>query len=267
MSSFFVVSFTTSPTRIHKCKPMIDSILSQKQKPDLFLLQIPKVFERTKETYILPDFLLNQTDVEIMYTDIDYGPGTKLIPTVHYLQKKGFPLQTRIVYCDDDIQYPSTMLQELKGTNPNIIWASSVFDFKKQWTQYKLASVMTHTQKGHVCEGFGGVCVSLGMFSDDFEPYIKSCLQETILRTSDDVLFSNYFAKKQIPICLYSTFLYNKLSLRVLSYGNEKDALHLGADHTIDYNGKRYTESLRLLETLGIYYFSISRKSGLSMFF
>ena len=25
----FVVSFTTSPTRIHKCQPMLDSILNQ----------------------------------------------------------------------------------------------------------------------------------------------------------------------------------------------------------------------------------------------
>ena len=40
----FVVSFTTSPERISKIKPMVDSILTQTKSPDLFLLNIPEVF-------------------------------------------------------------------------------------------------------------------------------------------------------------------------------------------------------------------------------
>ena len=98
MSSFFVVTFTTSPKRIHKCKPMIDSILLQ--KPDLFLLQIPFIFSRTNETYTIPDFC---KDIKIITSDRDYGPGTKLIPTIKYLKENGYPPETRIVYCDDDI--------------------------------------------------------------------------------------------------------------------------------------------------------------------
>ena len=49
----FVVSFTTSPERISKIKPMIDSILKQSMAPDLFLLNIPEVFPRTNKKYIL----------------------------------------------------------------------------------------------------------------------------------------------------------------------------------------------------------------------
>ena len=40
----FVVSFTTSPSRINKIKPMLDSIITQSKRPDLFLLNIPKGF-------------------------------------------------------------------------------------------------------------------------------------------------------------------------------------------------------------------------------
>ena len=58
----YIVSFTTSPTRIHKCRPMLNSILGQTRKPDLILLNIPKVFERTGETYdtTLPEFFSPQ---------------------------------------------------------------------------------------------------------------------------------------------------------------------------------------------------------------
>ena len=34
--TFCVVSFTTSPSRISKIKPMVDSILNQTRKPDSF---------------------------------------------------------------------------------------------------------------------------------------------------------------------------------------------------------------------------------------
>ena len=261
MTSFFVVTFSTSPKRIHKCKPMIDSILLQ--KPDLFLLQIPSVFERTQETYTIPDFC---KDIKILITDRDYGPGTKLIPTIKYLQENKYPPQTRIVYCDDDIFYPPHMLEELRNTNPNMIWTSTGFDFQTKWLgQFKIFISRTHLKRVNVCEGFGGVCVSLGMFGNDFEAYITTCLKENILRTSDDIIFSNYFTKIGIPICIYNTPKYNSYIIRILNYGNENDALHLGADQTIDLNQKRYTESLQILKRLGIYYFS-DRKEMSMMF-
>jgi len=240
---------------------MIDSILLQ--KPDLFLLQIPFIFSRTNETYTIPDFC---KDIKIITTDRDYGPGTKLIPTIKYLKENGYPPETRIVYCDDDIFYPPKMLEELRKTNPNIVWASSGFDFRtKIYGQINLSIIRIHSKKIFVGEGFGGVCVSLGMFGPDFEMYIATCLQENTLRTSDDIIFSNYFAKKNISICLYNTPNYNSFMLRILDYGNEIDALHLGADHTIDLNTKRYTESLKILQRMGIYYFK--DKKEMSMIF
>ena len=251
---FFVVTFTTSPTRIHKCKPMMDSILIQ--KPDLFLLHIPKVFERTKESYVIPDFIQKESKLQILYCDVDYGPGTKLIPTIQYLKENHYPLETRILYCDDDIEYPSTMIATLRETNPNVVWTSTGFFFEKRNIgSVRFVTCRNHQERIHVGEGFGGVCVTLGMFSNDFFPYVNEFMQETLFRTSDDLIFSNYFARWNIPICICNTPSYNHSLLHILNYGNENDALHLGADNTIDTNGNRYRQVLKLLQKQRMYYF------------
>ena len=80
-----VVSFTTSPTRISKTKIMIDSILNQSRKPDFFLLNIPKIFPRTGRSYIIPDFIKNNDNIIINVIDRDYGPATKVIPTILFI--------------------------------------------------------------------------------------------------------------------------------------------------------------------------------------
>ena len=104
-----IISFTTSPTRIHKCKPMLDSLLNQTQRPELILLNIPKSFRRTGETYEIPEFVSD--NVMINVAEQDYGPATKIIPTVKYLKKNGYPEETRILYLDDDILYQDQIIQ------------------------------------------------------------------------------------------------------------------------------------------------------------
>jgi hypothetical protein len=101
----FVVSFTTSPTRIHKCGQMINSILDQSRKPDLFLLNIPEEFARTGEKYDVPRYI--RKSLTVNHIQVDYGPATKIIPTVAYLSHpdradKYDPEDTRIIYLDDD---------------------------------------------------------------------------------------------------------------------------------------------------------------------
>ena len=80
-----VVSFTTSPTRINKCGPMINSILGQSRKADLFLLNIPEEFARTGETYVVPKYIRKSLTVNRIV--VDYGPATKIIPAVLYLRE------------------------------------------------------------------------------------------------------------------------------------------------------------------------------------
>src|SRR5262245_42048718 len=87
-----VVSFTTSPTRLHKCRPVIDSLLNQTRRPDAILLNLPPRFDRTGEEFppdeSLPNWLIDNSLVKIQRCDRDWGPATKILPTVVRLQQQ-----------------------------------------------------------------------------------------------------------------------------------------------------------------------------------
>src|SRR4051794_1700330 len=87
-----VVSFTTSPMRLPKCRPVIDSLLNQTRRPDAILLNLPPRFDRTGEEYppyeLLPNWLIGDSLVKIERCDRDWGPATKILPTVMRLQQQ-----------------------------------------------------------------------------------------------------------------------------------------------------------------------------------
>jgi hypothetical protein len=252
----FIVSFTTSPTRINKCGPMINSILDQTRKPDLFLLNIPEEFARTGETYIVPKYIRKSLTVNRISTD--YGPATKIIPTVAYLSDRDRsdeynPEYTRIIYLDDDIAYPKKMVETYErmiAPNDHNVWTSTGFDF---------VNMDLHGKRGYrdtatIAEGYGSVCVKLNTFGDDFMDYITryTAIDNQICRLSDDVILSNYYHRRNLGIFIMN--LPGFLSIndiwqeqKILDYGNEADALHLGAGGTSDNNVDRYKRVITAL--------------------
>lgn len=256
----YVVSFTTSPTRILKCIPMINSILSQTRKPDAFILNVPEVFQRTGEKYIIPKFISDKLIVNIV--DKDYGPGTKLIPTIKYLkQHKYDPKNTRIIYLDDDISYMPRMIETVENTifdDDDSTWTSTGFDF----VNLELIGQRDHDKIATIAEGYGGVCVKLSIFKDDFFEYIEKYIQYEDCRLSDDMILSNYYHKVGVSIKIinirdkYSIFDMwdNKC---IMEYGKEDDALHNGACGTSVNNVKRYNKVIKQLNANKERYFKI----------
>ena len=254
----FVVSFTTSPTRIGKCGPMIHSILDQTRKPDLFLLNIPEKFARTDETYDVPKYIRKSLTVNKVTTD--YGPATKILPAVVYLQAQANakapvfdPATTRIIYLDDDIAYPLKMIESYEkmiAPGDDNVWTATGFDFVNLDLYGKRANKDTAT----IAEGYGSVCVPLKTFGDDFMEYMTryTAIDNQICRLSDDVILSNYYHKQgvginiiNVPGFLSITDMWSNKN--ILDYGNEDDALHLGASGTSDNNVDRYK---RVITTL-----------------
>jgi hypothetical protein len=254
----FVVSFTTSPTRIGKCGPMIHSILNQTRKPDLFLLNIPAEFARTGETYNVPKYIRKSLTVNRIETD--YGPATKIIPAVTYLKDetnvkahKFDPDTTRIIYLDDDIAYPPKMIdsyEKMIAQGDSNVWTATGFDF----VNLKLNGKRAHRDTATIAEGYGSVCVPLKTFGDDFMEYMTryTASDNQICRLSDDVILSNYYHKQGVGITILN--VPGLLSIHdmwrnqnILDYGNEPDALHLGADGTSDNNVDRYKRVITML--------------------
>lgn len=261
--TFCVVSFTTSPSRISNIKPMVDSILNQTRRPDLFLLNIPKVFPKTGEKYIIPSFL--EGNVTINYIEEDLGPATKIIPTISYLKSNNINLdETRIVYLDDDIRYMPGMIKTFlyySNNENNILCGSTIHcrSLQKNALPNIWYPIRNHLQIAHVAEGYGAVCLSPKIFKNDFWDYfdtIKNNKDKPFYREaffSDDVVLSNYYTKHNYKIITIAVKEFNILYMWnnncILDYGNDEDALHV--NHA---NSRKYPRTLSLFKRLGILY-------------
>ena len=117
-----VVSFTTTPDKIKKLKPMINSVLDQTVKVDQIALVIPYKYEGKK--YDVPQYIKDMAN--IFPSGKDYGKGTKLIPILLREKECGttiIALDDNIVYCQDFIynmieqsnKNPGSVLIDNKG--------------------------------------------------------------------------------------------------------------------------------------------------------
>ena len=255
---------------------MLNSILEQTRKPDLILLNIPRVFERTGETYDIPKFV--EKSVVVNVVDKDYGPGTKLIPTIRYLIQNGYdPKKTRIIYLDDDIYYMVKMIETYEkviADKDDNVWTATGFDFMNM----QLNGKRQHKDQATIAEGYGSVCVKLSMFDadadavadaatdvatdvdaaaaadtdTDFFKYIDRYITDSDCRLSDDIILSNYYHKKNVGIfivnipnhhSIHDMWRYNN----ILEYGKQEDALHNGANGTSFNNVDRYKKVITKL--------------------
>jgi hypothetical protein len=110
-----VLTFTTTPEKIGKLKPMINSLLDQTVRVNQIIMVIP---ECDKRKYDIPDYLKNI--VTIIPSGKNYGEGTKLIPTL--LREKDS--DTIIIAINDNMIYGKDFLQEMiekSNKNPNTI--------------------------------------------------------------------------------------------------------------------------------------------------
>jgi hypothetical protein len=235
---------------------MINSILDQTRKPDLFLLNIPEEFARTGETYIVPKYIRKSLTVNRIATD--YGPATKILPTVMYCAASTGtsdydPTHTRIIYLDDDIAYPKRMIEtyeKMIAANDDNVWTATGFDF----VNMKLSGKRTHKDIATIAEGYGSVCVKLSTFGDDFVEYMTryTATDNQVCRLSDDVILSNYYHMRNIGIHIMNIPGFMSIhdiwqDKKILDYGNEADALHLGAGGTSDNNVDRYKRVITAL--------------------
>ena len=97
-----VVSFTSLPKRFIKhAYSMVKLIKHQTYIPDMIYICVPKDSRRSNDTFDIPRWMTEDPLITILRPDIDYGPATKLIPTIEAEQILG-NTKTRIITVDDD---------------------------------------------------------------------------------------------------------------------------------------------------------------------
>lgn len=109
-----IITLTTIPTRLqskygYDIKYCLDSLIEQNHDDYEIHLNVPFIFSRTGEKYIIPDWMENYTsnDKFKLFRTNDYGSATKLIPTLERTEGNDI-----IVVVDDDIVYHPEMLNE-----------------------------------------------------------------------------------------------------------------------------------------------------------
>lgn len=248
MHSRLWISLTTTPTRIHRIRPVMESLVNQTSPFDGVLLNIPYKLKRDGSEYDVPRWLDSLPKVCINRCD-DYGPATKLLGALEIESAS----DSRIIVVDDDTLYPPTMVEAYRHCDSGsreAVYCSAGFDIPSPLdccddVRGKLKPVRGHLLPVQVAEGYGSVLYRRGLFQDDVFRIFE---WPTCIAYSDDLYFSNYLGRMNIPKFTIEHSGFGGEGFwkdRVLAYGREGDALHL--DQPIGSNRRRYALAIRHL--------------------
>lgn len=94
-----IITLTTIPPRFASVLPTLRSLAAQDADISQVILTLPRTYQRRNFDPVplppLPD------GVEILHTDTDLGPATKILPVLKAHQGQ----DVRLIYCDDDRIY------------------------------------------------------------------------------------------------------------------------------------------------------------------
>lgn len=217
-----VVSLTTTPHRIDKIKPTLDSIMTQNASIQNIYLSIPHKFIRDNLEYQIPEWLSNQQQIKILRTE-DYGPGTKLLGL---LEQTDLADYTIIITVDDDIIYPNNHILHLAYAahkNPQIA-VSPMGATPASNTIFGLRRISENNTEVKILQGWSGIAYRRNFFADDI-----FAINETIpeCKNSDDIYFSFYLAKNNIPrLVLRDKYMSAELINHRTKIGHDEHALY-----------------------------------------
>jgi len=232
-----VVSFTTIPSRIDRIRPMVDSILAQTVKPDRLVLWLPTRCGKENVEYVIPNWM-RSLSFEIANCGCDYGPATKLIPS---LLSEPSP-ETRIVTLDDDVAYEKHALEELSLSSIGYPDRALGFMGCTSGPTYVHAESVTGFVDVDVLGGYRGVIYRRALFDGSIFRDLAT-LMENGLFVCDDQLISWNLLRRSIARTVIKT-----------AYPGEGGSLNfrfLGLGSGI-YEGDKHlaTESIERLKAL-----------------
>ena len=217
-----ILSMKTFMSNINSSKDIILGLIHQTytyKKNDKILINIvtdEEVVENTRGASPAMKFVGTLEEefadlIVINYVTYDWGNVTNIVEALIYIDKMNnntcvgslppYSHDTRLIYCEDKILYPETMVDTLNVISTldsdNCIWGATGFDILNM----SITLRKEHGRLVEVIEGYGGVVVPIGSFVTDFLDYINF-IRETdiiLLLNSSDIVISNYFSKQKIP--------------------------------------------------------------------
>ncbi len=192
-----VISLSTTPHRIDKIDPILDTIIAQNVAVKAIYLNIPYVFKRDNTAYIIPQRLERNKKITIIRTE-DYGPATKLLGT---LANTDLPAKAIIITLDDDVYYPPNLVLQLafKAKQQPERAIGIIGAIRAPGSELGITKIYKNDAFVSILQGYAGVAYRRDFFDESvFEivATIKECIN------SDDIYLSHYLAlngiKRQI---------------------------------------------------------------------
>ena len=243
-----VASLTTSPSRIHKMRDTLRSIVNQSRPPDVVILNLPPVFERTGETYDIPEWLNKTTFPTVIVNRVekDLGPITKLAPTISIVN----PLVDYIWVVDDDqLYHPQELsfLLQKAAVEQGVLCLTGLVRREGRFQESRYTS-----GKVDVFEAYAGVLIPVDAVEPrSFHTFVTKAIADPDCRTSDDLIVSVYLEHRGVLVQkIYSPIVNineHWSSRRVLHYGKDKDALSQQQVSTVDRYAAAYPKLLKML--------------------
>jgi hypothetical protein len=214
-----VVSLTTTPSRINQLERPLNSIINQSYPIKHIEINIPDVFKRTGERYVIPQSLKNNSKVKIFKTD-DYGPITKIGPT---LLRYASDTKTYIWSVDDDREYDKDDLKLLMENAA--IYENTILGFAGgKFTGDNYSNFALTDSEVDVLEGYLTILYPPSVIKDDFKTYMIETSKDTNCGLQDDIVLGNYFHKHSIHLRSVKKPTINAIELQ---QSKDKDALHM----------------------------------------
>jgi beta-1,4-mannosyl-glycoprotein beta-1,4-N-acetylglucosaminyltransferase len=246
-----VVSLTSIPTRFEYLPQIVENLLKQNGSPTIYVC-IPDKYSRFPDVEVVPP-VFNNDRVKVLRGK-DYGPATKFIAPALVL-----PDDEKIVYLDDDTDYPACLAETLaRYADDGTVWGLSGFIF----SEYFSYSVTRHHAKDvDVIEGYGGVCIKAGIIKNN----LNKILEMLEVTYNDDIALSNVLKYMKVPVRTLLTPECNGDMLNQYQFGFGPDALHHNnGEGTHTENNKRI---LKALTDKNINYFKYNMLVDCFMFY
>lgn len=241
------VSLTTSPDRIAHIEPVIASLMEgQTVRAEAVQVNVPHVFARTGQGYVIPEFLARRG--VIVHRCEDVGPATKIVPTLRCFAPDEDAWGVAV---DDDVRYLPELLETLEAA---ILRERTAGHGISCWEPQITLVDGGPGIPAPALEGVAGYALHRSFLKEDFDAYFGYALQDKNCRFQDDFTLGNYLALHGIARRSAANAMVNPRQMRrmgcYLPQGFGWDALHLGAGSGVA-NERRYSLGLRHLEKGG----------------
>jgi hypothetical protein len=221
-----IVSMTSAPGRMLELERSVRTLLNQTCAPDEVHLNIPHVFRRTGEEYVIPTWVRAPDPRVRLYRVEDIGPATKSVPTVARFAPGD---DVVVIVADDDVLYLQESIEVLLCAirdDPRAAYGFSGYDFGDRWQ-----SVLARGRRGvQVIEGWAAVAAHRSCFGVGLPEHVAAANRSRACFCHDDVVISNWFELQGVPRVQLHADAVNRRRMRrlgaQLDFGYLPGALH-----------------------------------------